>query len=159
MFYTEIPKPGESWHVVSNGRFDYWRFVPVSLQLLGRPAEALYGSTWTMSRANVRELLALYDAGKVRSVAMLTGTYFLRRESAVATTLQEGLRERGQRFRAFGNHAKVMLLAADPDYLTFEGSANFTANPRLEQNVVSNDRDLYNFHRDWMERFLEKAKP
>jgi hypothetical protein len=108
----------------------------------------------------VKELLALFDAGKVRKVAMLTGTYFLRRESAVATTLQEGLRDRGQRFRAFGNHAKVILLAAPPDYLTFEGSANFTANPRLEQNVITNDRDLYEFHASWMERFLPKeAKP
>jgi hypothetical protein len=151
---TELPGPGESFHLVSNGRWDYWRLVPVVLDLLGRPAEALYGSTWTMSRQNVRELLDLFDAGRIKAVSVTSGTYFLRRESAVAATLQEGLRARGQRYKAFANHAKVVLLAAPPDFLVFEGSANWTANPRLEQNVLINDRELYDFHRAWMEHVL-----
>ena len=153
-FYTRLPEPGESLHIVSNGRFDYWHFAPVSLALLGRPADALYGSTWTMNRANVTELLDLYDTGKVRTVAIVTGTYFKRRESAVCNTLVSGLLDRKQRYRAFQNHAKVLLLAAPPDYLTIEGSANFTANPRLEQSVVTNDEDLYQFHRAWFEEML-----
>lgn len=153
---TALPAAGESLHIVSNGKWDYWRLVPVVLDLLGRPAEELYGSTWTMSRQNVRELLALLDAGRIRSAAILTGTYFLRRESAVAATLQEGLRSRGMRYRAFANHTKVVLLAAPPDYLVFEGSANWTANPRAEQNVLVNDPELYAFHRAWMERFLPR---
>ncbi len=155
-FYTEVPAPGESLHIVSNGKFDYWRFVPVTLALLGRPAVELYGSTWTMSRQNVRELLALLDGGQLRSAAVLTGTYFLRRESAVAATLQEGLRARGQRYRAFANHTKVVLISAPPDWIVLEGSANWTANPRLEQNLITNDEGLYRFHREWMERFLPR---
>jgi len=155
-FYTALPAPGESLHVVSNGKFDYWRFVPVTLALLGRPADELYGSTWTMSRQNVRELLALLDAGQIRSASILTGTYFLRRESAVAATLQEGLRARGQRYRAFANHTKVVLLGAPPDWIVLEGSANWTANPRLEQNLITNDEGLYRFHREWMEHFLPR---
>ena len=107
-----------------------------------------------MNRANVTELLDLYDAGKVRAVAILTGTYFKRREAAVCNTLVSGLLDRGQRYRAFQNHAKVLLLAAPPDFLTIEGSANFTANPRLEQSVVTNDRELYDFHRSWFEEML-----
>lgn len=153
---TELPRPGESFHIVSNGRWDYWRLVPVVLDLLGRPADELYGSTWTMSRGNVVELLTLYDAGRIKAVSVTSGTYFLRRESAVAATLQEGLRARGQRYKAFANHAKVVLLAAPPDFLVFEGSANWTANPRLEQNVLVNDRELYDFHRAWMEDVLPR---
>ncbi len=153
-FFTRLPEPGETLHVVSNGRFDYWQFVPVSLALLACPAEALYGSTWTMNRGNVLELLALLDSGRIGRASVLTGTYFKRRETAVATTLTEGLLTRGQRYRAFANHAKVILLAAPPDFLTFEGSANWTANPRLEQTTVTNDRDLYQFHRAWFEEIL-----
>ncbi|MBK9968277.1 MAG: hypothetical protein IPP07_26815 [Holophagales bacterium] len=109
-----------------------------------------------MSRGNVVELLALFDARRIKAVSVTSGTYFLRRESAVAATLQEGLRARGQRYRAFANHAKVVLLAAPPDFLVFEGSANWTANPRLEQNVLVNDRELYDFHKAWMEDVLPR---
>lgn len=157
-FFTRLPAAGESLHIVSNGSFDYWCFVPVSLRLLGRAAEEFYGSTWTMNRDNVGELLTLFDKGKIKRAAVLTGTYFKRRESAVANTLIEGLRARGQRYVAFQNHAKVMLLAAPPDYLVMEGSANFTANPRLEQTVYSNDRALFDFHREWMESMLKSGE-
>ena len=40
------------------------------------------------------------------------------------------------------------------DYIVMEGSANWTANPRLEQFTVTNSRPLYDFHREWMEEML-----
>lgn len=156
-FFHELPKPGETLHVVSNGTFDYWNFAPVILQILGRSA-VFYGSTWTMNRSNVLQLLALYDNKKLSSVTMFSGLYFKRREPAVYTTLAAGLIDRGQRFLCFENHTKIMLIGAPPDWIVMEGSANFTANPRLEQNTVTNDEQLYNFHKEWMEELLAKAR-
>lgn len=153
-FLTELPEAGESFHIVSNGRFDYWCFVPVVLKLLGRPAESFHGSTWTMNRNNVLDLFEMFDSGRIKQMSILTGTYFKRRESSVANTLIEGMQARAMRYRAFGNHCKVMLINAPPDFICIEGSANFTANPRLEQNVMVNDRGLFEFHREWMERIL-----
>jgi hypothetical protein len=155
---TALPAPGESFHLVSNGKWDYGRLLSVSLDLLGRPAESVHVATWAMSRQYVRELLELLDSGRIRSASVLVGTYFIRRESAVAATLQEGLRARGQRFIAFDTHAKVFLVAAPPDFMVVAGSANMTANPRLEQNVIINDPELYAFHREWMEHFLPRRK-
>lgn len=37
-----------------------------------------YGSTWTMNRANVLQLLQLFDTGRFDQIAILTGTYFKR---------------------------------------------------------------------------------
>jgi hypothetical protein len=154
-FLRELPRPGETLHVVSNGSFDYWNFAPLTLQLLGRPA-VFYGSTWTMNRSNVLQLLSLYDAKKLTAITMFSGTYFKRREPAVYATLASGLIDRGQRFLCFENHTKIMLIGSAPDWIVMEGSANFTANPRLEQNTVTNDRQLFEFHRDWMEGLLAK---
>jgi len=156
-FFENLPRPGETLHVVSNGSFDYWNFAPVTLQLLGRPA-VFYGSTWTMNRSNVLQLLSLYDQKKLSSVTMFSGLYFKRREPAVYTALASGLIDRGQRFLCFENHTKIMLIGADPDWIVMEGSANFTANPRLEQNNISNDRDLFDFHKTWMEDLLAKCR-
>lgn len=150
----ELPGEGESIHVVGNGRFDYWLLVPHLLQLLGPPAAA-HLSTWVLNRENALELLALLDAGDLASVVMLTGLYFKRRETSVYATLVEGLQERGQRFLAFENHAKVVVLTRpDGDAVVVEGSANFTANPRVEQYVITRDRALARFHVEWMEGML-----
>jgi hypothetical protein len=156
-FYNELPEPGETLHIVSNGSFDYWNFVPVTLQLLKRPA-AFYGSTWTMNRSNVLQLLGLYDQKKLSSVTMFSGLYFKRREPAVYTALASGLIDRGQRFLCFPNHSKIMLVGAPPDWIVMEGSANFTHNPRLEQNTVTNDETLFHFHKDWMEELLANVR-
>ena len=152
-FFTSLPEPGETVHMISNGSFDYWNFCPVTLHLLDRPA-AFYGSTWTMNRSNVLQLLALYDQKKLTAATMFAGLYFKRREPAVYTAIASGLIDRGQRFLCFENHTKIMLIGSDPDWIVIEGSANFTANPRLEQNTVTNDRHLFEFHKNWMEDIL-----
>ena len=151
----EKVQPGECVHVVSNGSFDYFCFIPLILGWIGH-ADVLYGSTWTLNRNNALDLLAFYDAGKIRKITLATGTYFVRRESAVAATAIEGIRARGQRFKSWENHAKVILMSneATGDYYAAEGSANWTANPRSEQNLIVNDRAVYDFHRAWMEEMF-----
>ena len=152
----EKPRPGVSLHIVGNGTFDFWTIVPAMAALLGGDCADLYGSTWTMNRGNVLSMLELFDRGEIKRLGILTGTYFKRRESAVYATLLQGIQARGQRFKCFENHAKILLLSKPEtgDFITVEGSANFTANPRVEQYVINNDRSLFDFHRAWMEAYL-----
>jgi hypothetical protein len=51
------------------------------------------------------------------------------------------------------NHAKLEILCNKTgyNYITIEESANITANPRIEQSVITNCRKLYEYHREWME--------
>jgi predicted metallo-beta-lactamase superfamily hydrolase len=149
-----LPKPGEAYHIVSNGSFDYWQVVVAIARLLGRPVEAFRASTWTMNRGNVLELLKMIDEGTLREVGFLTGIYFKRRESAVYATLMEGLIKRKQRLRCLENHAKVAVFIAPPHYIVLEGSANFTANPRIEQNMIVNCQELAEFHKAWIDEVL-----
>ncbi len=144
------PAAGESVHIVSASKFDFWTWVPALLDMIG-PATHLYCSTWTLSRPNAVELFELWDAGKIGTASYLTGTYFKRRETAVYAFLLEGIRRRKGRYRAFQNHAKVMLLDPGGLPLVVESSANLTANPRLEQYVLSHDAELHAFHRGWFE--------
>jgi hypothetical protein len=50
----------------------------------------------------------------------------------------------------------VVLLAnqAQGHFLTVEGSGNFTANPQHEQETITNDRGLWEFHQQWFEEML-----
>ncbi len=74
---TLIPTPpakGECIHAVSNGAFDYFGFIRLILDWIGR-ADVLYGSTWTMNRGNVNDLLKFYDDGKIGRIAIASGNY------------------------------------------------------------------------------------
>lgn len=153
---TERIEPGTSYHFISNGSFDYWNIVTRMIELHELTKAEFYGCTWTMNDANVKSLFELIDTGTLRSASVMVGLYFLHREPVVADTLKCGLEDRAQRFKACENHAKVVLLQAGDDWLVFEGSANFTANPRIEQFVLNNDRELYEFHKTWMNGYFEK---
>jgi hypothetical protein len=151
------PAEGEQIHVVSANKFDFWTWCPVMIDWLGT-TENLLCSTWTASRSNVVDMFRIWDEKKITgTVTFVTGIYFKRREAAVYTTLVEGLLKRGGRYKAFETHAKVLLLnnVEKNVWLTVESSANLTQNPRLEQYVITNDKALYDFHRDWIEESLE----
>lgn len=146
---AELPAKGETIHFISNGSFDYWDVIAAIAKRLG-PCH-FHGSTWTMNRRNAQEILDNLDSGAFLSATLITGIYFKRRETAVYSQIATGLLTRGQKFRALETHAKVALLTDGVSFFTFEGSANFTANPRIEQNILANDEQLHGFHRDWID--------
>lgn len=150
---THLPEQNETWHIVSDATYDFWTWTPVILDMLNPPCE-LYGSTWTMNRDNALEALELFDNELLNHVVILTGDYFKRRESAVYAEIYEGLLSRKQRYAAFKNHAKVLLISDGNCWLTIEGSANFTSNPRRENYTFTNDKELYLFHKAWMDEIL-----
>lgn len=150
-----LPEQGEVIHVVSNSQYDFFSLVVAAVETRN-PVQEFYGSTWTMNMYNVRDLLSLLDTGSIEKCSILTGTYFKSRESSVYATLVTGLQKRGHRFNAFINHTKVVLMAAGNERYVFEGSANFTHNPRLENFIICNDPELYEFHQAWMEEMLDR---
>jgi hypothetical protein len=148
-----FPGKGEYLHVVNNHKYDFYTILPVAIDRLGTLDE-VYISTWTMNRNNVVDLFQQFDSGKIKRMTVLTGLYFKRRETAVYSYLVSGLKRRGQRYVAFKNHCKILLASTDTTHLVIEGSANFTANPRMEQYVFCNSEAVYNFHKAWMEDCL-----
>lgn len=87
----------------------------------------------------------------------MTGDYFRTREAKVYSFFLNELLSRSQKFTSNKNHAKVTLCQIDKNYIVIEGSANFTSNPRIEQFVISNSIELYNFHKEWMNKILTKT--
>lgn len=152
------PKPGESIHAVSNGKYDFATWIPQIVEWVGT-ADCLWCSTWTLSRPNADDIFTLHDEGKIRpgQLHFLTGLYFKRRDTATYNYLLDGLLRRGGRYKAFENHCKVLLIANEKKdaWFTVEGSANLNANPRFEQYVLVNDRQLFEFHRGWMEEVFQ----
>ena len=152
----KLPPPGWSYHVISNGQYDFWTFIPALAALIGRQGLFLHMSTWTMSRNNAVDMIERFDSGQFKEMTLFTGLYFKRRESAVYAKVVEAFIERKQRYLAFKNHAKIILIGDEKEKYIIEGSANFTANPRMEQYVLTRDDKLFDFHKEWMEEILAK---
>lgn len=69
-----------------------------------------------------------------------------KRESAEAQ-----LQARGATLTSSRNHAKVIGLAFERDAYVVEGSANMRSCNNLEQFTLTNDPELFEFHRRWIQ--------
>jgi hypothetical protein len=150
-----LPEEDEFFHIVSDGSFDYWSLIPLIVQMANITGGTLHASTWTLNRPNCLEMLQMIDDGRLATINLLTGNYFKARESAVYATISNGLLSRGGRIRVLENHAKVAILTDGRSHFVMEGSANFTANPRIEQNIIARSRPLYEHHKNWIEDCLD----
>lgn len=151
----ELPLVDESLHIVSNGTFDYFNLIPRTIELANQNVETFYFSTWTMSHQNVISILEMFDQGIFKNIHALTGEYFKSRETAVYYILEMGIKERNQKLFSNKNHTKVTLLEIGNDYYVIEGSANFTANPRIENFIITNSKELFYFHKEWMDTLIK----
>lgn len=155
---TRLPAIGETWHCISNSRFNFWSFVPSVIAYLGNYTTSLYCSTWTTNNLNSKQLIELYDQGKIGKVFFVVGNYFKVREAPVYNFLASKLLERNQTIISGEHHAKILLLHNADNYIIIESSANLCANPRTEQFTYTNDKQLYLFYKSWFEGLSIQTK-
>lgn len=150
-----IPRVGETTHVISSGKFNFWTFVPVIHGIINQPIDALYCATWMVNAQSVKELVQLLDAGIVRESRWIVGNYLKTREPLIYSQLKTELETKGRGWvKAMETHIKLILIESPPFYLTVTGSANMTENKRLEGCQLTNDRDTFEFYKI----VLEEAK-
>ena len=157
---ASLPPEDTDLYILSNGSgstyrlggqalaFEFGHFIPVLAGMMNITGGWMYLSTWTMNRAHSLNILEFIDNGTYGHVAVMTDPYFLRRESAVANNLVEGILRRKQRFIAFKNHVKCLCMATADETQTVvvTGSANLSSQPRAENFILSTNRELY----QWM---------
>lgn len=150
-----MPNHNEYFHIVSNGNFDYFKIIPRVL-FLNKNNFILYASTWTMNYQNIDELTKIVEMGRIINATILVGDYLRKREPLVFEHLKQNLYNNGGRLKEFANHAKIICMSDNENYYTFEMSANFTANRRSEQIVMTNSKIVYDFHIKWMEELFNE---
>lgn len=56
------------------------------------------------------------------------------------------------------SHAKVFLAKTTTgEHIVFEGSGNLSDNARIEQYIIENNKEVYDFHKEWIEEILHKV--
>lgn len=51
-------------------------------------------------------------------------------------------------------HAKVTIMESENNFISVEASANYSKNQRIENFTITNDAELFNFHKNWMHKLI-----
>lgn len=143
---------GEAWHVMSSGDVDSLSFVAHILKT--QRLDYVAFSTWCMAVADVDQLNAWIDEGRIGRLDAYVGEIFPgsypREHGALCSTV----RAAGGRVAVFRNHSKVFLLRSGDRAWVIESSANINTNPRTENTCITADFDLYLHHK----RFFDSVR-
>jgi len=154
----DLPRPGETVHAIMGGDFHAWDLVPAVQGMLGEPVD-LTVATLGFNLSNNGNLCDMIDAGKIRKATIVCSDFFAKASADTFTVAEEKLQARGQRIIATRNHAKILLFATTGKartrrHFVIEGSANLRSCNNLEQIALTNDRGLYRFHAQWLEKLF-----
>ena len=155
----QLPKPGESIHLVTAGGYSLWHLIGAVLALSIPATLSFLGiATLGFSRSNVEDLLQMFEAGQVEQVDFIFSVYFKSVEKEACQRLMAELTSRGHRVTALRTHAKMLLMetTAGACYVV-ESSANLRSCHNIEQTAMTEDAGLLAFHREWFNELLRAA--
>ena len=136
---------GDAWHVISHGDIDALSYLTHALTTVSHFDQVLI-STWCMARADLEQLAAWLDAGRIDQLDMYVGEIFPNQYGAEYELLLGMAKTYGVRVVVARNHSKVMLMRSGDQHLVSESSANVNTNPRIEQTCITASRELFEFY-------------
>lgn len=141
---------GDSWHVISHGDIDSLSYLAHALAGVSH-FDHVAISTWCMARADLDQIAAWLDAGRIDQLDLYVGEIFPSQYGDEYARTLEMAALYGCRVVVARNHSKVMLMAnhADGYYLVTESSANVNTNPRIEQTTLTTSRELHAFYAEF----------
>jgi len=151
-----LPAEGETIHAIMSGAYNAWDLVPAVMALANQGLERLTVTTLGFNLRQARQLAGLIDAGEIKAADFICSTLYAEQEKNDAMRTREILTEAGAKFAICRNHSKILLMHMNNGArLVSESSANFRTCRNVEQFALSNHRELYDFHRAWIEKMLQ----
>lgn len=147
-----LPKKDECLLIKSNGCSDTGSIFHYMIET--GICEELYLSTWIISRDNIDYICEQYDKGNIQDITFIISVRQKQLKKANYAHMVEQFQKRDIKFRVCNCHAKTFSAKIGNNYYTVTGSGNWTKNPRIENYMVTNDKNIFDFNKEWMSELL-----
>ncbi len=159
----EIPKEGGRVFCLISGRFIFGDFIEALCVKHNWLVDDMTISTLSMSQDNVDSLANLLNGGYVAKLNLIVSDYFYSHErgkSGLMPYIYEKL-DIDNKFQlaSASVHTKIVLIKTScGKHLTIHGSPNLRTSDNIEQFMLENCVDLYEFNKIWHESIIDCYK-
>ena len=145
--------PGEQVHTLVKGDFIFGDFLEALLIEKNARAEQAYISTLSMSQNNIDSLKMLLETGKIGHLTLMISNYFYSHEknNMIKYLLRELDFDNRFDLLVCRNHTKITLLEISNIRLVLSGSSNLRSSQSIEQFVLQESPELYDFYKLFFE--------
>lgn len=147
-----FPKEKEFFAIKTNGETDAGSFFTYALKNWEEITE-MYLATWTISKQNIKRIKNALISGKLKHLTFVFSSTLKGANPSLYANLMLNLKgfKGVVELKEINSHAKTFSLSNGKDFITVSGSANWSENPRIENYLILNDKDLFNHHKEWMQ--------
>lgn len=147
---TTLPKKDESIHIVTQAAFNAWTFIPYISET--EVIKNMYVSTYAISHTVIDAISVMLTKSLIETCSIIICSVNVKRMSEIIIHLDRET-ERHNKFtwKHCSCHAKVTLIETANNHYVIEGSGNFNDNAQIEQYMITNSRELFLFHKNWMD--------
>lgn len=142
----------QQFHFISDGS---WSLHDLLLSIIDKYAPAdIWITTYSITQFPASILAGMVDEGKIKQLKVLMDYRAKDRYPAV-----EQLMSNVSELKMTPIHAKVFIIQNEIDSLLIIGSANWTANKRIELGIVDKNRRTADQHIEWITKKMKDADP
>lgn len=150
-----FPDEKQYFAIKTNGTSDCGSIFTYALQEWGEITE-MYLATWTISKQNIKRLKESVESGKLKKLTMVFSSTLKGANPALYASLVGSLKPfENVKLKEINSHAKTFSISNGKDFITVSGSANWSENPRIENFLILNDKNLFDHHKDWMSELTD----
>lgn len=152
-----IPKPGDQYLIITEKQFNAFAMIVNLIEQ--NIIDELYLAIYRINEPTVQAIIDFIEAGKIKKGIFVISNFFNQTKKPEQWAIQ--LREYCNTNINFQhiytwNHAKVLAAKVKDNYYVFEGSGNMSDNARIEQYRYENNRDAFDFHKNWMSKLVSE---
>ena len=121
--------------------------------------EEMYLAIYRINEPTVSDIIDYIQAGKIKKATFIISNFFnqTKKPERWALMLKEFAdNNQSTKHIYIHNHSKVLAVKTKKNYYVFEGSGNMSDNARIEQYVYENNKEVFEFHKNWMNELWER---
>jgi len=145
------PKKNEQYRIITEKQFNAYALI---LHLLeSEPIDEMYLAIYRINQPTVKSIINFIEADKIKNATFVISNFFnqTKKPERWAIELKEYCeKKKNCRHIYIHNHAKVLAIKTKTGYYIFEGSGNMSDNARIEQYLYENNKEVFDFHKNWM---------
>jgi hypothetical protein len=153
--------PNERLYCILNGSFIFGDLIEQLIFRKNLLVNELTIATLSLSKTNIDGLAELMKLEYIEKFNLIVSDYFYSHERYKLVPYIYEMLDHDNKFQlAVGmTHTKICLMKTDnDDYVVIHGSANLRSSNNIEQIMIENNKELYDFNYDFFQIVIETFK-
>jgi len=153
-----IPNKNEQFRIITEKQFNAYALI---LHLLEKELiEEMYLAIYRINQPTVKSIINFIESGKIKKATFVISNFFnqTKKPERWAIMLKDFCDNNANSKHIYiHNHAKVLAIKTKVGHYVFEGSGNMSDNARIEQYVYEENKEVFDFHKNWMLKLIKNG--